>query len=256
MGATQAESGDRLSHDRPSHGCAADLLPSRRQPVTETDGGHGADSIKLSASSHRAIFWNPSTQKKKCEPLQRRRVTQTGRRGSSSSSKTRRDAARRDETVQTLHAGRQAASLTVALSTARLLTFVIRVQILRHCVRQSTTHYSSARHISITASGRCLARRAGLHHAVTPVLPSRSVSDCCTGTHEAVVRDCSQHYPRRYQQYRRAKRPRSARVVRAADRTCDQQRARHPGAEPCTHRPNAAAAHHGATSGRGQWAGR
>ena len=58
----------------------------------------------------------------------------------------------------------------------------------------------------------CLARLAGLHHPVTPVLPSRSVSDCCTGTHEAVVRDCSQHYPRRYQQYRRAKRPRSARV--------------------------------------------
>ena len=33
--------------------------------LSHTDGGHGADSIKLSASSHRAIFWNPSTQKKK-----------------------------------------------------------------------------------------------------------------------------------------------------------------------------------------------
>jgi len=33
--------------------------------LSQTDGGHGADSIKLSASSHRAIFWNPSTQKKK-----------------------------------------------------------------------------------------------------------------------------------------------------------------------------------------------
>ena len=154
--------------------------------------------------------------------------------------------------MQTLHAGRQAASLTVALSTARLLTFVIRVQILRHCVRQK--HYTLLQ--CEIRLDHCLARRAGLHHPVTLVLRSRSVSDCCTGTHEAVVRDCSQHYPRRYQQYRRAKRPRSARVVRAADRTCDQQRARHPGAEPCTHRPNAAAAHHGATSGRGQWAWR
>lgn len=171
---------------------------------------------------------------------------------------TRRGEARRDGANAALKAARRqatpfAASLTtVALSTARLLTFVIRVQILRHCVRQSTTHYSSVR----VRLDHCLARRAGLHHPVTPVPPGRSVSDCCTGTHEAVVRDCSQHYPRRYQQYRRAKRPRSARVVRAADRTCDQQRARHPGAEPCTHRPNAAAAHHGATSGRGQWAGR
>jgi hypothetical protein len=184
-----------------------------------------------------------------------------GRRGSS---KTRRERgeARRDGANAALKAARRqarqatpfAASLTtVALSTARLLTFVIRVQILRHCVRQSTTHYSRECEVRLD---HCLARRAGLHHPVTPVPLGRSVSDCCTGTHEAVVRDCSQHYPRRYQQYRRAKRPRSARVVRAADRTCDQQRARHPGAEPCTHRPNAAAAHHGATSGRGQWAGR
>lgn len=78
--------------------------------LSQTDGGHGADSIKLSASSHRAIFWNPSTQKKKSEPLQRRRVTQMGRRGSS---KTRRDEdeTRRGETTAdganaALHAAR------------------------------------------------------------------------------------------------------------------------------------------------------
>lgn len=109
VGATQAESSRQTRTDSHTTGqvmAAPPIFCRLGDSLSQTTGGHGADSIKLSASSHRAIFWNPSTQKKKCEPLQRRRVTQTGAQRQQQSSKTRRDAARRDETVQTLHAGR------------------------------------------------------------------------------------------------------------------------------------------------------
>jgi hypothetical protein len=164
VGATHA-----FTHDRPSHGCVADLLPSGRQPVTD-----GADSIKLSASSHRKIFWNPTTQKKKSEPLQRRRVTQMGRRAAAAA--TRRDETRQGETAEHTNA---ACHQPVALSTARLLTVVIRVQILRHCVRQSTTHCTGWAHLdhSQWPLPRPSCWPAPRRH-VCPLRPtSRSVSD-------------------------------------------------------------------------------
>lgn len=101
MGATQAESSRQTRTDSHTTGqvmAAPPIFCRLGDSLSQTDGGHGADSIKLSASSHRAIFWNPSTQKKKCEPLQRRRVTQMGaqRHERQQQDETRRGEARRD----------------------------------------------------------------------------------------------------------------------------------------------------------------
>ena len=67
MGATQAESSRQTRTDSHTTGqvmAAPPIFCRRGDSLSQTDGGHGADSIKLSASSHRAIFWNPSTEKK------------------------------------------------------------------------------------------------------------------------------------------------------------------------------------------------
>lgn len=175
--------------------------------LSQTDGGHGADSIKLSASSHRAIFWNPSTQKKKkCATAAPARDADGAQR--QQQDETRRGEARR-ATVQTQarqgKVGCQPNCRPVDCAAAYLRDS--RADPATLCAAK---HYTRLH--GLARLDHCLARRrAGLHHPVTPVLRSRSVSDCCTGTwtHEAVARDCSQHYPCRYQQYRRAKRPRS-----------------------------------------------
>lgn len=94
MGATQAESSRQTRTDSHTTGqvmAAPPIFCRLGDSLSQTDGGHGADSIKLSASSHRAIFWNPSTQKKKmCATAAPARDADGGAEA--------REAARRDET--------------------------------------------------------------------------------------------------------------------------------------------------------------
>ena len=96
-------------------------------------------------------------------------MTQKGRRGRWQ----QRDKTRRGQTIPGANEGIQARR-QVALSTARLLTFVIRVQILRHCVRQSTTHYSSMYTRSWTPAWRIsiTGRLAVVLACTTPSRPS------------------------------------------------------------------------------------
>jgi hypothetical protein len=176
--------------------------------------------------------------------VQRRRVTRRGAGGRL----PRRAATTRDKT------GRgETQTQPVAVSTARLLTVVIRVQILQHCVRQST-QASRSQPVPATAASALVSSScwpAPPRHACPRRPTSRSVSDC-TRTHTAVVRDCSQHYT-----------PVSAVPPYEASEECGLpiERATNNGRaiqtlSPAPSKPNAAAAHDGATSGRGQWAGR
>jgi hypothetical protein len=149
--------------------------------------------------------------------VQRRRVTQKGRRRQTTQS---RDDTRQDIATQTQ---------SVALSTARLLTVVIRVQILQHCVRQST---QASRSQPVPAASALVVVLA----CTTPSrLSAPSYQQICLRLHTDAYSRCQGLLPALHAGISSTA-VRSVRgVMWAADRTCDQQRARHPDAEPCTH---------------------
>jgi hypothetical protein len=147
--------------------------------------------------------------------VQRRRVTQKGRRRQTTQS---RDDTRQDIATQTQ---------SVALSTARLLTVVIRVQILQHCVRQST---QASRSQPVPAASALVVVLA----CTTPSrLSAPSYQQICLRLHTDAYSRCQGLLPALHAGISSTA-VRSVRGVRAADRTCYQQRARHPDAEPCT----------------------
>jgi hypothetical protein len=158
--------------------------------------------------------------------VQRRRVTRRGAGGRL----PRRAATTRDKT------GRgETQTQPVAVSTARLLTVVIRVQILQHCVRQST---QASRSQPVPATAACCLRPR-LVVVLACTTPSRlsapSYQQICLRLHTDAYSRCQGLLPALHAGISSTA-VRSVRgVVRAADRTCYQQRARHPDAEPCTH---------------------
>ena len=138
------------------------------------------------------------------------------------------------------------------MSTARLLTVVIRLQILRHCVRQSSGKQTSRSQRCCTVP--CCAVLHRQQHAVTP--PRRPPSTYsmmhgsrCQGldtTALLLVTSGPSNTARLRlptskpaQQYRRvsasARRPRSGVDCRSSVRPAT---ARHPGAEPCCTHPS------------------